>query len=424
MPVKVEGRKIYINTQTNQTVKICDFRNQRSFYEKYYRIFPPYVKNQSELAMTVSKFGTLSELENWLKNDRNAKREPQNEAGEQESRNSSSSGNQIEFAEESTNKRGLSEELMSSLKEGTLKPILERVILDSVMDLQIRENYINIYYRGGNILKITEKNREFIPHFDINYVTENTINFTGLPYTLETNKDVEAWLNSIPYLKHEMDIWFGGHPKNEREFQQLVSRENNYSKIANSTDYFIIDIEYDNRKGDSSKKGARFDLVAVKWESDGVKRKLPKSYKPTLSFIEMKYSDGALKGKAGIGGHIKDFKTFSDVDMNITQIKSEMAEVFQQKRELGLVTGLKGNNNRLEKFAEKIEYVFLLANHDPEKSTLKSLLEEVLQKENQNEYGFDIKFCTSNFMGYGLYKENFFNTKTFYENFKKQIFNQ
>lgn len=328
------------------------------------------------------------------------------------------------MSSESMNRRGLSEEFISSLKMGILTPILNRVKLDSVLDFQIRENYVNIYYRGGNILKIDEKNGKFITHFENEYITEHSIKVTDLPDALETKNDAEAWLNAIPHLKHEMDIWFGKHPKNEREFQQLVARENNYSNIAKSTDYFIIDIEYDNRKGDSSKKGARFDLVAVKWESDPVSRKLQKGYKPTLSFIEMKYGDGSLTEKAGIIAHIKDFETFFAEASNLSDIKNEMAELFRQKRELGLIPSLKGNNKNIENFVEKVEYVFLIANHDPEKTNLNSLLEEVSQKEDQNKYGFDIKFCVSNFMGYGLYKENLFDTIIFRENFKKQILNK
>jgi len=59
-----------------------------------------------------------------------------------------------------------------------------------------------------------------------------------------------------------------------------VVRENNYSSISNGTDYFIIDIEYDNHAH------ARFDLVAVEWPSKASHRKLAKDYKPKLVVIE------------------------------------------------------------------------------------------------------------------------------------------
>jgi hypothetical protein len=39
-----------------------------------------------------------------------------------------------------------------------------------------------------------------------------------------------------------MDLWFGNHPKNERECQQLMLWENNIGDSAKSTDYFICDM--------------------------------------------------------------------------------------------------------------------------------------------------------------------------------------
>ncbi len=91
MPVcHIQDRKIYINTQRTQTVKICDARNRQGLYEKYYRITPPYVINPDEVTSIISRFAALPELERWLENNRNAIREPQNESGRKESQGSSS----------------------------------------------------------------------------------------------------------------------------------------------------------------------------------------------------------------------------------------------------------------------------------------------------------------------------------------------
>ena len=54
-------------------------------------------------------------------------------------------------------KRGLSETFMKDLSQGHLKPILDLAIRDHTLCLQIRNDYINIYYRGGNILKLKKK---------------------------------------------------------------------------------------------------------------------------------------------------------------------------------------------------------------------------------------------------------------------------
>ena len=55
-----------------------------------------------------------------------------------------------------------------------------------------------------------------------------------------------------------MDKWFHEHPKYEREFQQIILRENNNSgKISRATDYYIVDIEYQDTENSS-----RFDMGA------------------------------------------------------------------------------------------------------------------------------------------------------------------
>lgn len=59
--------------------------------------------------------------------------------------------------------RKLSVKFMGDLvnPDGVLYPILTRVRKDHTLMLAIRENFINIYYRGGNILNIKEHNKGF-----------------------------------------------------------------------------------------------------------------------------------------------------------------------------------------------------------------------------------------------------------------------
>lgn len=79
MPIWVAGRQVYVNTQRTQTVKICTAQNTRGVYEKYYRIEPPHVLPQQQMELTVSRFAAIVDLEEWLRNDRKAQREPQHE---------------------------------------------------------------------------------------------------------------------------------------------------------------------------------------------------------------------------------------------------------------------------------------------------------------------------------------------------------
>ncbi|MGR3293181.1 MAG: hypothetical protein ACUZ9M_04085 [Candidatus Scalindua sp.] len=178
--------------------------------------------------------------------------------------------------------RKLDNEFIEELLTRNLKDCLDCVRNDDTLDLAIRENCINIYYRGGSALKVNKNENHYQYKFDENYLNDNSVISKDELNKLKGQSD---WNNYFPRAKQTMDFYFSEKRNEEKEFQQLVVRENNYSSIANGTDYFIIDIEYDNRKN------ARFDIIAVEWPSDASKRKLSNNYKPKLVIIEMKYGD-------------------------------------------------------------------------------------------------------------------------------------
>ena len=64
--------------------------------------------------------------------------------------------------------RMLSERFMNDLMQpdGLLIPILVRVKQDQTLMLAIREDNINIYYRGGNLLQLHQKNGSYQAFFD------------------------------------------------------------------------------------------------------------------------------------------------------------------------------------------------------------------------------------------------------------------
>ncbi len=290
--------------------------------------------------------------------------------------------------------------------EGKFNHLLRYIRNDNTLDLQIRDNYLNIYYLGGNILKVCPSKDSYDLHFDYKYLKAAPFIEQDILHNYLNKMD---WYNYIPLAKQAMDFYFSKHPKEEREFQQLVVRENNYSSVANSTDYFIIDIEYDNRAN------ARFDLVALQWPSESSARKLLKDFKPKLSIIEMKYGDGALTGTAGMLKHWQDFNSLISDSEKLKTFKSEMLDLFQQKRQLGLIPCLSQlkNNNQVVEFAEDVDLIFLIANHDPASTKLTN---ELTKLKDQS-----IKFCSSNFMGYGLYQQNIFTLEEFNSRFKEQI---
>lgn len=302
--------------------------------------------------------------------------------------------------------RGLSDDFLRELESGLLHPVLERVRGDDTLALEIRDDYVNLYYRGGNLSRISRAPKGgFSVAFDDNYFKGITTTKPKVPRRFGTTRDVDAWLSAVPELKQVMDLWFAAHPRDEKEVQQRIARVNNRGKVATGTDYFVCDFEYQSPKG-------RFDLIGVRWPSKGHLRKNGRGL--TLAFIEVKYGDGALGGKAGLDAHLRDVQRFVTTPGNLEGIAEEMRTVFNQKRRLGLIDSKKD----IESFdLDRVELMFVLANHDPESRILKR---EVIRFRSVPQV--EVTFATSNFMGYGLYLDGIFPLEGFLERFRSRIY--
>jgi hypothetical protein len=214
-------------------------------------------------------------------------------------------------------------------------------------------------------------------------------------------------VDAIPLLKEQMDFWFAKHPKAEREFQQLIVRENNFQGPFNETDYYIFDIEYD------TKDKSRFDLIAARWPSTAKDHKIKEA---GLSIIEMKYMEGALSGKSGMKKHIDDLKKYFSNKPIIDDLKKEMLKVFKQKHDLGLIK----SKHPLSIINDvKPEVIFISANHKPASKKLYDELTAIIPI--LVDAPFDLKIATSNFMGYGLYLQSIYDLNTFLDKFASQI---
>ncbi|MDG6221873.1 MAG: hypothetical protein QCH99_01260 [Candidatus Bathyarchaeota archaeon] len=278
--------------------------------------------------------------------------------------------------------------------EGILHPILTRIKKDQTLMLAIRKNYINIYYRGGNILKITEHPEGVYQTFFDNQYNKTEKNIPNSPDIIISQDDSQKWVVSFSERKNIMDEYFSAYGKAEREFQQLLARENNYSSISNETEYFIPDIEAADPLG-------RFDIMAIRWLAKDRKY----GSKCTTALIEMKYSDSALGGRAGLLKHLKDMDTFISDKEKYRKRLQTMESQFNQLDELELLKFNKGRSNAKVKLNvnDKPEVIFILANHNPRSSKLKKILfDPEIKKYEQSEL-FDLKFYVACFAGYGLH---------------------
>jgi hypothetical protein len=126
----------------------------------------------------------------------------------------------MEKLEMTKRKRKLSETFLNDLKnnDGLLRPIIERVKLDHTLMLAIREDYINIYYRGGNIIKVKEQGKSsYKATFDDQYNKNGKI-IPKIPKVITSPDDAMAWVEAFPHLKEIMDLYFSIKIKPEREF--------------------------------------------------------------------------------------------------------------------------------------------------------------------------------------------------------------
>lgn len=193
-----------------------------------------------------------------------------------------------------------------------------------------------------------------------------------------------------------MDNFLSAYFRPEREFQQLVARENNYSSISNESEYFFSDLEIS-----ESTSGAKFDMIAIRWPANQRK----KGNNCRLALFEMKYGDGALGGKSGILKHLKDIDALITNKEKYKELVHIIEGQFNQLDQLGLLNFNKGKSYTEVSLDpdEKPEVIFILANHNPRATELKTILntsEMVAYGESQR---FDLRFFVSSFAGYGLH---------------------
>ena len=150
--------------------------------------------------------------------------------------------------------RALDETFLRDLKDGVLAPLADLVKSDTSLCLELRGKYINVYYRGGNLLNVRtrDSNGNHSMYFDENYFEGG--HCIEYPKIIKTSNDVERLINVLPKLKGTMDRYFSNHRNEKGEYQQVILRDNNFSSIAIGTDYYICDIEYQSDYG-------RFDMV-------------------------------------------------------------------------------------------------------------------------------------------------------------------
>ncbi|MDZ5455263.1 hypothetical protein [Azohydromonas lata] len=297
----------------------------------------------------------------------------------------------------------ISDAFFNDLREGCLQPLLAAIKSDDTLLLGLRGSYVSIYYRGGELLTVRPAAHGYRARFNKDYDREGFLPQRLQPYggevllekPISSSAGAQALVNVLHELKRLMDV----HPKiqsaHEREFQQLIARENNRTRAAGETPYFITDIEHAN--GD-----ARFDMLGVRWLASD--RKHSDRLLPVL--VEVKYGAAALEGPSGLVAHLEDLrKRLSDAAF-LQALHANIAGQFNQLAELGL---LRFNRSEAiesftvnEKAFERLQVVLVLAGYNPRSSKLGKVLEEI-KAFASDDMPFELCFFQATFAGYAMH---------------------
>lgn len=252
--------------------------------------------------------------------------------------------------------RGISQDFINDLKKnnGPLNWIYKKVTaLNSKYSVGIRDHYINVYYNGGSLLKITEKgNHTYDFKFDekygkrnqgisklddgrvVKYVTQNGIekvvqwsDFMAKHYDEVQKLDNITAKKYFDKLELEMDGWFKEHPNREKYYQHQISLSQNNDNV--------LDIEF--AIGNS---GMRLDMIMVDNKGD-------------LYLIENKYGNDAIyswisentkkkkenpnASNPGLSKHYKDYIRLLNNEKYKENLTNSMRSILKNKQVLKMI---------------------------------------------------------------------------------------
>lgn len=250
-----------------------------------------------------------------------------------------------------TKRKISNKEFIDKLTVGEYKEIIAFASKrENELDVQIRDNYLNIYYRGGNLLKIRPQSLYFDEFYfhrgakDMRktHLIENSKNgnkectMRWESYKKQRQEMLNLLKNSggmtiySAKMKNIMDGWEKdlstiGLNHDEKNDQQQISMNN-----RGATDYTVVDLEYAVSStssfcydGKLKKKVPRFDIIAV--DKSG-----------QLYVIELKTGLDAIDGYSGIRAHMDCFVHTIGRDSK-SDFVNEMYELLGQKQELNLI---------------------------------------------------------------------------------------
>lgn len=275
--------------------------------------------------------------------------------------------------------RGLSNKFIDCLKSGFLSGITESVKGDPDLDLEIRDSYINVYFKGNSLLKLVETG-SFQYKAEIH---EKFLEGINLPLDF-TEMTIAEFLNAIPLLKQNIVRY--GKRSLEIEYEQMIIRANNFEPRSN-TEYFIIDRQYVVNEG-------RFDLTGIFWEMSHRKR----NQEVPICLMEIKFALNADIREV----HNQLSRYYESIKPHAAIIADEMQTIFRQKLDLGLYRQSKERLDALKtlsfsKRIEQFQFILVLVDYNRNSSKLD------LQSLSNLPFATQVKVF---FTGFAMWQQN------------------
>ena len=253
-----------------------------------------------------------------------------------------------------TKRKISNEKFWKKLTEGEYKEIIGFASKrENELDVQIRDNYLNIYYRGGNLLKISSRSLYFDEfYFHRVHCGDGVLRKTHLKEKSKAgDKECIARWESYKKQRREMlnllknsggmeiysakmksimngweeDLRIIGISHDEKNDQQQISMNN-----RGTTPLTVVDLEYAVSRtssfyydGGSKKEVPRFDIIAVNNSGQ-------------LYVIELKTGLPSIDNVSGIRAHMDCFEHTIGSDSQ-NDFVNEMRELLRQKQDLNLI---------------------------------------------------------------------------------------
>jgi hypothetical protein len=276
--------------------------------------------------------------------------------------------------------RKLSDAFLQALQTGFLAKLRQAVCEDYDLDFQIRNNYVNIYYKGNSLLKLDQVSSQRY-RVSIHPKFTSDMNIADLVDEQTTIK----FIQQIPEIKR--NILKHGKSSLETEYEQMIIRANNYEP-RNNSEYFILDRQY------TAGKSGRFDLTGIYWSSQ------PRRAGQTVPLCLMEVKFALNQDIQNVNEQLERY--YLSIRANAAEMAEEAEIVLRQKVALEL---FKQPANRLEAMKtltvardiEQFQFILIMVDYNPNSTLFQ------LDKIAQLPFASQVRIF---FSGFAMWKTN------------------